>query len=114
MERPMTQRQLVSYCFYKLDPAWRLRSDEQKCADKQEFVEAVDRSSEDILIRAFSTVGTRGDCALLIWRAAEDVSLLNEAPAAINHTRLASYLAVPYHYLAMTRRSIYVTSHRHE
>lgn len=110
----MAQRQLVSYCFYKIDPAWRLRSDEQKCADKKEFAEAVERFAEDILIRTYSTVGTRGDCDLLIWRAAEDVGLLNQATAAINHTRLASYLTAPYHYLAMTRRSIYVTHHRHE
>lgn len=110
----MAQRQLVSYCFYKVDPTWRRRSDDERCADKREFVEVVERFADEMLVRTYSTVGTRGDCDLLVWRASEDVALLNQATAAINRTRLASYLTTPYHYLAMTRRSIYITNHRHE
>ncbi len=109
----MAQRQLVSYCFFKVDPSWRLRPEEQRCLDKKEFATAVEQFADAMLIRTYSTVGTRGDADLLIWRAAEDVDLLNRAAAAINHTSLAPFLTVPYHYLAMTRRSIYVTNHRH-
>ncbi len=110
----MSQRQLVSYCFYKIDPAWRMRTEEQRCADKRAFVEAVQSFADDMLVRTYTTVGTRGDADLLIWRATDDVGLLTKATAAINHTSLAPYLATPYHYLAMTRRSIYVTRHVHE
>lgn len=110
----MSQRQCVSYCFYKVDPSWRLRSEEQRCADKRELAEAVERFADDMLVRTYTTVGTRGDVDLLIWRATEDVSLLTKATAAINHTSMAPYLTVPHHYLAMTRRSIYVTRHVHE
>ena len=109
----MSQRQLVSYCFYKIDPAWRLRTEEQRCADKREFAEAVQRFADEMLVRTYTTVGTRGDADLLIWRATDDVTLLTKATAAINHTSLAPYLRSPYHYLAMTRRSIYVTRHVH-
>jgi chlorite dismutase len=109
----MAQRQLVSYSFFKVDPAWRLRSDEQRCADKRSLVEAVDHFADDLLVRTYSTVGTRGDVDFLIWRATEDLTLLNQATAAINQTSLAPFLRSPHHFLAMTRRSIYVTSHRH-
>lgn len=110
----MSQRQFVSYCFYKIDPAWRRRSEEQRCADKKEFVDAINRFADDLLVRTYTTVGTRGDADLLIWRATEDLGLLTKATAAVNRTSLASYLSTPYHYLAMTRRSIYVTRHVHE
>ena len=109
----MPQRQLVNYCFYKVDPAWRLRSPEQRAADKAEFAAAVEESADDMLIRTYTTVGTRGDADLLLWRATEEPELLTKATAAINHTALAPYLTSPYHYLAMTRRSIYVTKHVH-
>lgn len=104
----MAQRQLVSYCFYKIDPSWRLRPEDRRATDKQQFVDAVNQFADDLFIRTYSTVGTRGDVDLLIWRATDDLSLLNRATAAINHTSLAPYLTTPHHYLAMTRRSVYV------
>lgn len=110
----MSQRQFVSFCFYKIDPSWRSRPDAQRCADKRELADAVNQFADDLLIRTYTTVGTRGEVDLLVWRATEDLDLLTRATAAINHTSLAPFLTLPHHYLAMTRRSIYVTTHRHE
>jgi chlorite dismutase len=110
----MPPRQFVSYAFYKVAPSWRLRSNEERSADKQSLVEAVSRFADDMLVRTYTTVGTRGDADLLIWRATEDINLFNEAAAAINRSSIAPFLSSPYHYLAMTRRSIYVTKHHHE
>ena len=110
----MAQRQLVSFCFYKIDPAWRLRSAEQRSADKAAFAAAVSEFADDMLVRTYSTVGMRGDVDLMIWRATDEASLLTKATAAINQTSLAPYLTTPYHLLSMTRRSIYVTKHHHE
>jgi chlorite dismutase len=109
----VSQRQLVSYSFYKVDRSWRLRPEDERAVDKKEFVEVVNRLADEMLIRTYTTVGTRGDTDFMIWRATEDPALLTRAAADINHTRLAPYLTMPYHYLAMTRRSIYVTRHRH-
>ena len=105
----MPQRQLVSYCFYKIDPAWRLRSPGERTTDKHAFVEAVCKFEDEMLVRTYSCVGTRGDVDLLIWRATEDLGLLSQATAAINHTSLAPFLTTPHHFLAMTRRSMYIT-----
>jgi chlorite dismutase len=109
----VAQRQLVSYSFYKVDPAWRARSDEQRQANKAAFVEATGQFAEDMLIRTYSTVGTRGDVDFMIWRATEDLGLLHKSTAAINNSSFAPFLTMPHHYLAMTRRSIYVTKHVH-
>lgn len=110
----VSQRQLVSFSFYKIDPSWRLRTPEQRASDKSELVEAVSQYADDMLIRTYTTVGTRADVDFLIWRATEDPELLTRAASAIHHTSLAPYLTMPHHYLAMTRRSMYVTRHRHE
>lgn len=110
----MPKRQAVSFAFYKLDPSWRKRPSDERDADKQEFVEAVEKFEDELMIRTYTTVGTRGDVDLLIWRAGEDIRLFSRAAAAINRTRLAAYLTTPYHYLAMTRPSTYVSEkHRH-
>ncbi|HLZ09238.1 MAG TPA: chlorite dismutase family protein [Chloroflexota bacterium] len=109
----MAQRQLVSYSFYKVDPAWRTRSIEQRCSDKASIVEAAGRFADDMLVRTYSTVGSRGDTDFLIWRATEDLALLHQSTAAINRTSLGPFLTMPHHYLAMTRRSMYVTKHVH-
>ena len=110
----VSQRQFVSFCFYKIDPSWRLRADDVRCADKHVFAEAVNQFADDLLVRTYSTVGTRGDVDLLVWRATEDLDLLTKATAAINHTALAPFLSSPHQYLAMTRHSTYVTRHTHE
>lgn len=110
----MPKRQAVSFCFYKVDPTWRLRSVEERDADKRAFVEAVGRFDDEMMIRTYTTVGTRGDVDLLIWRAGEDVRQFAQAAAAVNHTGLGPFISTPYHYLAMTRPSTYVSEkHRH-
>jgi chlorite dismutase len=112
-EALLAQRQLVSYTFYKIDPTWRSRSGEQRSADKASLVAAAEQFSDNMLLRTYSTVGTRGDADFMIWRATEDIELLHASAAAINQSSLAPYLTMPHHYLAMTRRSIYVTKHVH-
>lgn len=109
----MAQRQLVSYSFYKVDPAWRSRPVEQRQADIAAIVAAAGEFADDMLVRTYSTVGTRGDIDFMIWRATEDLGVLHASAAAINQTSLAPYLTMPHHFLAMTRRSIYVTRHVH-
>lgn len=110
----MAQRQFVNYAFYKIDPSWRLRSLEQRAADKSELAELIETFGDEMFVRTYSTVGTRGDTDFMLWRVSEDVNILNRSTAAMNQTAIAPYLRVPYHYLAMTRRSMYVANHRHE
>lgn len=109
-----TGRQFVNYAFYKLDPAWRRLSLDQRECSKRELIEAIDRSSTDVLVRSYSLVGIRGDVDLMLWRVTEAVERLHDFSAALNRTVLGSYLTTPYNLLATTKRSIYVTHHQHE
>jgi chlorite dismutase len=59
-------RNYVKYTFLKVDPAWRRRSAEERAADKAEFAAACNEYSGSHYLRAYSLVGTRGDCDLMV------------------------------------------------
>src|SRR5213076_1264943 len=101
------KRQVVRFAFYKLDSAWRRLSAERQASAKLEFGETIESFAGRLLLRPYGLVGIRGDCDFLLWQVAEDLDSLVALQTALNRTDLGGYLAVPYSYLAMTRRSIY-------
>ena len=56
----------VKFTFFKIDPAWQRRDAEQRAQDKREFLAACEDFALDRSLRAYSTVGTRGDTDLLL------------------------------------------------
>ena len=106
-EKPPEKRQVVRFAFYKLDSAWRRLSAERQAASKIEFGETIESFNGRLLLRPYGLVGIRGDCDFLLWQVAEDLDSLVALQTALNRTDLGAYLALPYSYLAMTRRSIY-------
>jgi chlorite dismutase/nitrite reductase/ring-hydroxylating ferredoxin subunit len=54
-------------------------------------------------------VGMRGDADFLLWQIGESLDDIQNLASAINGTALGRHLAMPYSYLAMTRRSVYVS-----
>ncbi|HXF96148.1 MAG TPA: chlorite dismutase family protein [Gemmatimonadales bacterium] len=100
-------RQVVRYAFYKLDPAWRRLAPERQETAKREFGETIESFQGQLLLRPYGLVGIRGDTDFLLWQVAEDLDSLVALQTALNRTDLGGYLAIPYSYLAMTRRSIY-------
>jgi chlorite dismutase len=114
MEIQPDQRQFVSFAFYKIDPAFRRLSVEEKDRAKKEFAQAVECSTgDDMMCFTYSTVGMRGDTDLMIWRIAYSTDPLQRQAAALNRTVLGGYLSTPYSYLSQTKHSVYVDSHEH-
>src|SRR5437660_9356426 len=105
--KPSEKRQVVRFAFYKLDSAWRRLPAERQASAKLEFGETIESFAGRLLLRPYGLVGIRGDCDLLLWQVAEDLDALVALQTALNRTDLGAYLAIPYSYLAMTRRSIY-------
>ncbi|HEU5261836.1 MAG TPA: chlorite dismutase family protein [Gemmatimonadales bacterium] len=101
------RRQVVRFAFYRLDSAWRRLSAERQASSKIEFGETIESFHGRLLLRPYGLVGIRGDCDFLLWQVAEDLDSLVALQTALNRTDLGAYLAIPYSYLAMTRRSIY-------
>lgn len=107
-------RELVRFSFYRVDPAWRRLPEEEKAEHRREFVEMIARRGGEHMIYAYSMVGTRGDCDLMLWQATRDIDHLHALEAEVRRTRLGAYLTLPYSFFSMTRRSIYVNRYEEE
>lgn len=108
------KRQYVNFVFYKIDPAWRRLPEDERTKGKQEFLRAVEDYTGKVLVIAYSAVGIRGDCDIMLWRISYELELFQEMTTKILASGLGKYLTTPYSYLSMTKRSIYVDHHTHE
>ena len=108
-------RVCVGFTFYRVQSsAFSLRREERAIL-AGEFEVALDDAASDLgLLRSYSLVGLRSDADFLLWQAAETPEQLQRFGAALRRTGLWAHLQVAHHYLAMTRRSIYVDEHVHE
>src|SRR4029079_6979972 len=79
-EATMPERHFVKYTFLKVDPAWRRLDDAQRARDKEEFMAACEdfETESSHLLRAFSTVGTRGDCDLMLLTQSRNLEHIHE------------------------------------
>jgi chlorite dismutase len=100
-------RNYVKYTFLKVDPAWRRRSAQERAADKAEFAAACNEFGTSHYLRAYSLVGTRGDCDLLVRSIAPSLDPIHELHVLLNQSGLMHWADVPYSYLAMTKESPY-------
>jgi chlorite dismutase len=111
-----TARQYIRYLFYKVRPSWRHDvSTAQHAEHHAELVAVLQQFKERLaVLRAYSTLGTRGDADFMLWMVSERLEDFQELQSAILGTTLGRHLDTPYSYLAMTRRSQYVDRHVHE
>src|SRR3954470_3620219 len=105
---PQVTRQFVNFSFWKLDPAFRRLSAEEKEAARREFVEVAEARREGLICLAYSTVSMRPECDFLLWRIGSTPDVFQEQTKAINKTRIGAYLSTPISFLSMTKRSMYV------
>jgi chlorite dismutase len=108
------QRHFVKYTFLKVDPAWRRLPADQRNADKREFIAACEDFAQDHLLRAFSLVGTRGDCDLMLLSQSVSLDNLHEFHVVLAQSGLMKWAGIPYSYLAMTKPSEYSDESRLE
>lgn len=107
------KRQYVNFAFYRVDPAWRRISKEEREAGKKEFSTAVEEWRQSLLLIPYSTVGLRAETDFMLWRIGDSLDQFQEMTRQLNRTALGAYLTTPYSFLAMTKRSIYVDKHIH-
>jgi chlorite dismutase len=100
-------RTMVQFAFYKFDAAWRRQSLEAREEDKAAFRCAVEESADEMMVRAYSLVGIRGDVDLLLWNATPELDLIQKHASRLLNTGIGRWATQPYSYLAMTRQSDY-------
>jgi chlorite dismutase len=106
----VADRTFVKFTFFKLDPAWRRRSPEERATDKAEFLAACEDFAEDRSLRAYSTVGTRGDTDLMLLSQSPHLYDIHAFHVVLAQSGLARWAETPYSYLAMTKPSPYSDS----
>jgi chlorite dismutase len=104
---PMADRTFAKFTFFKVDPAWRRRDAELRAADKQEFLAACEDFAIDRSLRAYSTIGTRGDVDLVLLAQSPNLDDLHTFHVVLGQSGLAKLAETPYSFLSMTKRSPY-------
>jgi chlorite dismutase len=107
-------RHFVKYTFLKLDPAWRRLDAAERLAHKREFAAACADFADGHLLRAFSTVGTRGDTDLMLLSQAQNLERIHEFHVVLGQSGLLRWASIPYSFLAMTKASEYSDESRLE
>ena len=103
----MAERHFVKYTFLKVDPAWRRLDPEERAAHKREMLAACENFSEDHLLQAFSTVGTRGDADMLLVAEAENLERIHELHVILQQSGLFAWSSIPYSFLGIRKGSEY-------
>jgi chlorite dismutase len=103
-------RTYAKFTFFKIDPEWQRRDPEQRAQDKREFLAACEDFSEDRSLRAYSTVGTRGDTDLLLLSQSPILDDIHTFHVVLAQSGLARWASIPHSYLAMTKPSPYSDS----
>lgn len=106
-------RQFVNYRFLKVDLAWRHLAESDRAAAKLEYAQVLESFRHEARVFSYSTVGTRGDCDMMLWCISDSPETFQRLHAALHGTTLGKYLTAPYSYLAMTRKSEYIDNHAH-
>ncbi len=114
VERERSSRKFVKYTFFKVAREWRFLKERAKNNARSEFLAALKKHSSSVETKTYSLVGVRGDVDFMIWARSPELDSLQTLAADLNATKLGKYLQTTYSYLAMSKRSRYLGSHRHE
>jgi chlorite dismutase len=103
-------RTFAKFTFFKLDPAWQRWQAAERAEDKREFLAACEDFAQDRSLRAYSTVGMRGDTDLLLLSQSPHLDDIHTFHVVLAQSGLAKWATVPHSYLAMTKPSPYSDS----
>jgi chlorite dismutase len=106
------QRFFLKYSFFKVAREWRAIEASSKESYRRELLEVL-ANSRSVRLSYFSLVGIRGDADFMILSETVDLDAVQELMSSVLGSRLGRYLDVPYSYLAMTKPSHYIGSHKH-
>ena len=99
--------QFVKFNFYRVRDHLRAAPPGERIVVAKRLGSLLERSSERMLTRLYSTVGTRADCDFLLWQVADDLAVIGDWHAELLASPLAAALERPHSFLSMTMASIY-------
>jgi chlorite dismutase len=110
---PEPTPQVVKFTFFQAEPAWRRLDPGARMEAREEFAAVLAKARDTVVVRPYSTVGTRGDADLLLWCLADRVEDVQDLHGALHGTVLGAHLRTTHSFLSLTRRSAYLKGHEH-
>ena len=99
----------LNFSFFKVDPKWRWLNEIGKEEAAKEFASLVEIANTKIKVRAYSTLGLREDCDLMLWMISNSLEKTQVMTSKIYSTVLGKYLMPSHVFLSATRSSTYST-----
>ncbi len=99
--------QSVKFTFFKMPGEARRLPAAERARLGDALLGFLDRSGEQMVTRAYTTAGTRGDVDVLLWQVHDDLRVVMDWHAALRASSVGGWLEVPRSYLSMTMRSLY-------
>lgn len=114
-DAPRTPRgvQSVKFTFFRMPGEARRLPAAERARLGEALLGLLDRSGEQMVTRAYTTAGTRGDVDVLLWQVHDDLRVVMDWHTALRASSVGVWLETPRSYLSMTMRSLY-TNPRHE
>lgn len=106
--------QVAKFTFLQASLEWRRLPEAEKEAAREAFAGTVAKFRDTVQVHTYSTVGTRGDCDLLLWCIAGELEDVQALHAALNRSQLGAHLRIAHSFLSLARRSQYIKGHEHE
>jgi chlorite dismutase len=107
------RREYVRFAFYKAGAEWRSLEPEARRDAAAEVENVVNRYSEGMMIRPYSTLGLRADTDILFWTASHELSSIQDFAGDFGATALGRLTQNTHSFLSMTKRSTYLDDHKH-
>src|SRR5215211_1176441 len=102
-----TQPLFVQYMTFKADPAWRRLPLGARDDGRESFAQAVEEYAPAITTWAYSTLGMKTGCELLLWRRGTDPITMQEMTIRLLQTGMGSYFEIVHNFYGFTRSSSY-------
>ena len=100
-------KQFVKFSFFHVRDAFRGAPQEERAAVGRALVDLIERSSQRMLTRTYTTVGTRLDADFMVWQVADDLHEIMDWASAFLASPLSPVIERTHSFLSMTMRSIY-------
>lgn len=106
-------QQFVNFRFFRVLSDWRRLSEADKKRGRDEWVGVVNRYRDRMIVLSYSLLGLRSDTEFMLWRISERLEDFSDMSAELLKTTLGKFIQIPYSYLSLTKRSMYVDRHKH-
>ena len=101
------QRYFVQYTAFRSDPAWRRLPHGAREDGRESLASVIEEYAPDIATWAYSTLGLKVGCELLLWRRGIDPIAMQEMTARLLQSGLGAYLTIEHNLYGFTRPSNY-------